>query len=369
MADPWYVVENVAEIDSPALLVYPDRAEENIRRMIAYAGGVERLRPHVKTHKMSQIIDRQIAAGIHKYKCATIAEAEMVAACGAFDVFLSYQVVGPKVQRFAALAKKYPGVQFSCLQDDEQAIRAFSAGLAEAGVTGQVLLDMDNGFSRTGIAPGPRAAELYRLVNELPAIEPGGLHVYDGQFRQQDLEERCAASDAAFAPVLEFRQQLEAEGLPVPRVVAGGTPTFPCHARRPDVECSPGTCIFWDASYADKFRDLDFLNAAVLLTRVISKPGEDRLSLDLGYKAVSPDNPDPRVVLFGLSDAKALVHNEEHLTIATSQAGRYQVGDVLYGIPFHICPTVALHQNAVVIENGRATQRWDVVARDRCITV
>jgi len=367
MADPWYVVENVAEIDSPALLVYPDRAEENIRRMIAYAGGVERLRPHVKTHKMSEIIELQVAAGIKKFKCATIAEAEMTAAAGGTDIFLSYQVVGPKVQRFAALAKAYPHVQFSCLQDDEQALRAFSAGLQAVGATAQVVLDMDNGFGRTGIAPGPKAAALYRLANELPAISPGGLHVYDGQFRQHDLEERCAASDAGFEPVRQFRQQLEAEGLPVPRVVAGGTPTFPCHARRPDVECSPGTCVFWDASYADKFRDLEFLNAAVLLTRVISKPGEGRLSLDLGYKAVSPDNPDPRVVLLGLNDAKALVHNEEHLTISTSQAGRYQVGDVLYGIPFHICPTVALHQYAWVIENGRATKRWNVIARDRCI--
>lgn len=367
MADPWYVVENVAEIDSPALLVYPDRAEENIRRMIAYAGGVERLRPHVKTHKMSQIIERQVAAGIKKFKCATIAEAEMVAAAGGTDIFLSYQVVGPKVQRFAALAKAYPNVQFSCLQDDEQALRAFSAGLQAAGATAQVLLDMDNGFGRTGIAPGPQAAALYRLVNELPAVSPGGLHVYDGQFRQRDLEERCAASDAAFEPVRQFRQQLEAEGLPVPRVVAGGTPTFPCHARRPDVECSPGTCVLWDTSYDDKFPDLQFLHAAVLLTRVISKPSEGRLSLDLGYKAVSPDNPDLRVVLFGLSDAKALVHNEEHLTIATSQAGRYQVGDVLYGIPFHVCPTVALHQYAWVVENGRATKRWNVIARDRCI--
>ncbi len=369
MADPWYVVENVAEIDSPSLLVYPDRADENTRRMIEYAGGVERLRPHVKTHKMSQIIQRQLAAGITKFKCATIAEAEMVASCGAADIFLSYQVIGPKVQRFAALAQAYPGVQFSCLGDDEQGIRALSEGLSATGVTAQVLLDMDNGFGRTGIAPGPQAAELYRLIAELPAIEPGGLHVYDGQFRQRDLEERCAASDAAFAPVQTFRQQLESQGLPVPRVVAGGTPTFPCHARRPDVECSPGTCIFWDASYADKFPDLDFLHAAVLLTRVISKPGDNRLSLDLGYKAVSPDNPDPRVVLFGLDDATTIVHNEEHLTIATSQAGRYRVGDVLYGIPFHICPTVALHQYAWVVEDGRASDRWEVIARDRCLTV
>ncbi len=365
----WYEVENISEIDSPALLIFPDRADENTRRMIAYAGGVERLRPHVKTHKMPQIIERQIAAGITKFKCATIAEAEMVASCGAADVFLSFQVLGPKIDRFATLLASYPGVQFSCLEDCEAGIRNLSEGLHAAGVTGQVLLDIDDGMGRTGIAPGPQAAMLYRLIAELPGIEPGGLHVYDGHIRDHDLNERCAKCDRDFAPVQAFRHELEEAGLPVPRVVAGGTPTFPCHARRPDVECSPGTCIFWDASYSTKFPDLEFLHAAVLVTRVISKPGEGRLSLDLGYKAVSPDNPDPRVVLFGVDDAKTVVHNEEHLTIQTSHAARYQVGDVLYGIPFHICPTVALHQNVVIIENGRAVNRWSVVARDRRLTV
>ncbi len=365
----WYEVENVDEVDSPALLVYPERAEENIRRMIAYAGGVDRLRPHVKTHKMPQIIERQIAAGITKFKCATIAEAEMVAACGAADVFISFQIVGPKIGRFATLIATYPGVRFSCLEDTEAGIRDLSAGLQAARVSAQVLLDIDNGMGRTGIAPGMHAAALYRLIAELPAIEPGGLHAYDGHIRDRDLGERQAKCDHDFAPVEALREELLAAGLPVPRVVAGGTPTFPCHAGRANVECSPGTCIFWDASYGSKFPDLDFLNAAVLLTRVISKPGQGKLSLDLGYKAVSPDNPDPRVVLFGLDDAKALIHNEEHLTIVTAHAPAYQVGDVLYGIPFHICPTVALHQSVVVVEHGRAVNRWDVVARDRRITV
>src|SRR5688572_24154275 len=89
----WYTLSNADEIDSPALLVYPDRVRENVRRMIAYAGGVERLRPHVKTHKMPAVIGLQIAAGITKFKCATPAEAEMVAGCGATDVLLAYQPV------------------------------------------------------------------------------------------------------------------------------------------------------------------------------------------------------------------------------------------------------------------------------------
>jgi D-serine deaminase-like pyridoxal phosphate-dependent protein len=121
--------------------------------------------------------------------------------------------------------------------------------------------------------------------------------------------------------------------------------------------------------YSPKFPDLDFLHAALLLTRVVSKPGGNRVCLDLGYKAVSPDNPSPRVQLIEPADAVAVVHNEEHLAIDTGRAGELTVGDALYGIPYHICPTCALHREAVVVENGRATGRWAVVARDRMITV
>jgi D-serine deaminase-like pyridoxal phosphate-dependent protein len=366
---PWYSVSNVAELDSPALLVYTDRVRENVQRMVRYAGGAERLRPHVKTHKMPQVVRLQLEAGIRKFKCATLAEAEMVADCGAPDVLLAYQMLGPKVERLALLVARYPETRFSTIADDDGAIRALAAGFARAGLEIEVLLDIDNGMHRTGVAPGPQAVELYHMLAHLPGLKPGGLHVYDGQHRERDLAARAAACEAAFVPVDQFRRQLEQAGLPVPRVVAGGTPTFPVHARHEDRECSPGTCVFWDASYGGKFPDLEFLHAAVLLTRVVSKPAGNRLCLDLGYKAVSPDNPDPRVVLLDLPEVKTVVHNEEHLCLETPEAGRYAVGDVLYGIPFHVCPTCALHREAVVIENGRAVAGWPVLARDRQLTI
>src|SRR5262245_56813352 len=105
-ADPtnWFVLENDADVASPGLLVYPDRVEENIRRMIALVGNIERLRPHMKTHKMPDIIRLQLRHGIRRFKCATIAEAEMTAGAGAKDVLLAYQPVGPNVSRFLLLA-------------------------------------------------------------------------------------------------------------------------------------------------------------------------------------------------------------------------------------------------------------------------
>jgi len=141
------------------------------------------------------------------------------------------------------------------------------------------------------------------------------------------------------------------------------------HARRGDVECSPGTCVLWDFGYADTLRDLDFLVAALVLTRVISKPGVNRLCLDLGHKAVAAENPHPRVRLLGLEDAQFVTHSEEHLVLEAPRANQFSVGDVLYGIPRHICPTVALHSEAVVIRDGHAVERWKIAGRERRLTI
>src|SRR5580700_11394912 len=123
---PWYELSNVSDVDSPALLIYPDRAEENVRRMIAIAGGPDRLCPHVKTHKLAELVAMQMALGITKFKCATIAEAEMVAGCGAPDVLLAHQPVGPKAHRLIELIKKFPRTAFATIVDDAGAIRALS---------------------------------------------------------------------------------------------------------------------------------------------------------------------------------------------------------------------------------------------------
>jgi D-serine deaminase-like pyridoxal phosphate-dependent protein len=369
MDNRWHEVMNEDEIASPALLIHVERVEENLRRMIEMAGGVNRLRPHIKTHKMAEMIRLQLALGINKFKCATLAEAAMAAAAGAGDILLAYQPVGPNVDRFLDLSAHFASVRFSCLADNAGSIRALSDAAARASTRIEVLLDLDIGQHRTGIAPDKTALDLYRLINSLPALTPGGLHAYDGHIHDTDVPDRAAACEAAYAPVEVLRRKMERAGLPVLRVVAGGTPTFPMHARRESVECSPGTCVFWDAGYARNLPDLDFLPAAVLLARVVSKPAANRLCLDLGHKAVASEMPHPRVVLLELTDAKPVMHSEEHLVVETPEADRFGVGDCLHGIPWHICPTVALHEEVVIIRNSRAEERWSVVARGRNIVV
>lgn len=211
--------------------------------------------------------------------------------------------------------------------------------------------------------------ELYRKGATLPGLIAGGLHAYDGHIHDQDVSARTANCNTSFAPVETLKHDLVAAGFAVPTIVAGGTPTFPIHAKRPDVECSPGTCVFWDAGYGANLPDLDFLVAAALLVRVISKPGGNRLCLDLGHKAVASEMPQPRVLFPQLPDAKPVTHSEEHLVVETGRSGEFKVGDSLYGIPWHICPTVALHAAAVVVRGGQAVERWSVAARTRRITL
>jgi D-serine deaminase-like pyridoxal phosphate-dependent protein len=366
MSDRWYELENCTEVDSPALLVYPDRIAENIRRMVSIAGSPQRLRPHIKTHKMSAVMRMQLAAGIDKCKCATLAEAEMAARAGATDIMLAHQPVGPKVGKLATLAKRFSQVRFSALVDDPRIARKLSDACVEAACRIELLVDLEIGMGRSGIVFGPSAVELYRLIARLPNVSPGGIHAYDGHIREPDVARRQSACDQEMRSALEFREQLLAEGLPVPRLVAGGTPTFPIHARHADRECSPGTCVLHDAGYGRQFPDLGFLPAAVVLSRVISKPGKNRLCLDLGHKAVAVDRVNvPHVVWFDLPDVQIIVHSEEHLVLETPAADRHQVGDVLFGIPEHICPTCALHKQAVVVREGRATETWPIDARDR----
>jgi D-serine deaminase-like pyridoxal phosphate-dependent protein len=329
--------------------------------MLAIAGAPERLRPHIKTHKMAALVERQLALGITKFKCATLREAELAASCGALDVLVAYQLVGPNVRWFRELSRAFPATHFSALVDDLRAARE----LADTARPIELLLDLDLGQHRTGIEPDAQAADLYRLLASTPGLRAGGLHAYDGHVLDHDPAARTAACEAAFAPVAKLRAQLLAEGLPVPRVVAGGSPTFAIHARRADVECSPGTCVFWDAGYASKFPDLDFQPAALILTRVVSRSGANRLGLDLGHKAIAAEMPHPRVIFPQLPDVVAISHSEEHLVVETARAAEFPVGAALYGIPWHICPTVALHAEALVIDHGRVVATWPVGARGR----
>ncbi len=365
MAREWYHIENTDKVHSPSVLVYPDRIQENITRMVTIAGGVDRLRPHVKTHKLPQVVRDQVERGITRFKCATLSELEMVAQNGGEDLLLAYPLVGPAVGGFIDLMQAYPMVKFSALADDMDACRVLEQQAESAGVTLRLLVDIDNGMGRTGIAPGEDAQALYRYISESEHLMSGGLHVYDGHIHTEDPDDRKADCDRDFAPVLRLIEVLEDEGLSIPELIAGGTPTFPVHAEYPDRILSPGTVILWDYGYGSRYTDLEFVWAAVLFTRVVSRPGANRVCLDLGHKAVAAEKPPPRVYFPGREDVQPETHSEEHLVLSGPGVQELKVGDSLYGIPQHICPTMALHDEVYVVRDQRVEEKWEVTARRR----
>lgn len=365
----WYEISNTDEIASPALLVYPDRIEENLRRLIQMAGDPGRLRPHVKTHKLPQIVAIKRSLGIDKFKASTIAEAEMTAEAGGGDVLLAYQCVGPAATRFAKLIRRFPNTRFASLVDNPATLAQLAAAAAEADVTMELLVDLNVGMNRTGIEPGDAAIELYRQVCQTAKITAGGLHAYDGHLRDVDHGALCRATAATFTAVTQLVAALRRQGMVVPKIVAGGTPTSSLLVKHADTEVGAGTPVLWDFGQAEVSPDLDYLNAAVLLARVVSRPAPQRLCLDLGYKAVASEMPQPRVRWFGLEDAQAVMQSEEHLVLQTDRADAFPVGHVMYGIPRHICPTVALQSEVWCVRDGRAVERWPVVARARQLTI
>lgn len=360
----WFLVANAGQIDSPALLIYPDRIRHNIREMVRIAGDAKRLRPHIKTHKMAEIIRMQQEAGIHKFKCATLAEAELLARCNAKDVLVAYPLTGPGPGRLAELQKNYPETRFSCLIDHPDSLSALEDTVASAGTRIGVFLDLNVGMNRTGIPPGPEAADLYGRISSSPLLHCLGLHIYDGHLRNPDPNQRGLDCDEAFESARALARQLRDSGLEVPCMVAGGSPTFPFHAKREGVELSPGTTLLWDARYGQQFPEMPFLPAATLLCRVISKPAPGTVCLDLGHKAVAAEMEFPRVFLPQLPGNIQVGQSEEHLVLQYKGADALSIGAECYAIPMHICPTVIKYPGALVVTGGEVTDRWQIAARD-----
>ena len=370
--DPRYAIADTREIVTPAFVVFHEILNANLAEMVRIAGSASRLRPHCKTHKMREVIELELAAGVTKHKCATLAEAEMLARAGVKDVFLAYNIVGANIVRVVKFVQAFPDVRLAVTADHPRPVEELGRVLAAAGKSVEVLLDIDSGQHRTGLPVGAAALKLYQQIAATPGLIAGGFHLYDGHNHQKNLDERRTAVLAGYEPAARFRQELLTAGLSVPRIVAGGTGSFPIFAELddPSLDLSPGTIIFHDTGYGETFPDLKFTPAALLLTRCISRPTENRVTLDLGYKAVASDPPaGNRLVFPDLPDAKAVLQNEEHLVLETSQAGRFEPGDELLAIPRHVCPTSALHKFAYVVQGGRVVGTWQVAARDRILTI
>lgn len=368
--DQKYRIQNVENIPSPALVVYLPLVQQNIESAIATVDGdVSKLRPHAKTHKTAEIIEMEREAGILKHKCATLREAEMLAQNGIEDILIAYQMVGPNINRFLSLQQRYPNADFKVIVDHQEAVTALSTSAKKIGLNVKVMLDLDVGMHRTGVPVGNTAVEIYEAIDQSDSLQPWGLHVYDGHIHDEDLTARKAACNQSLVKVEEMQDMLSVKGLAVSLIVMGGTPTFPIYAETPGVEASPGTFVFHDYGYTNRYPDLGFTPAALLLSRVISIPTPHRITLDLGHKAIAADPDGVRGIILNIDNAEVDKQHEEHWAINIPEDTPIHIGQEVYVCPTHICPCVALHPFYYVIDaDGYCQGTWEVTARNRSVS-
>ena len=216
------------------------------------------------------------------------------------------------------------------------------------------------------------------VVTPVPLVDAPGA-IFPGRVSFCGNGERCGRGDgdggggAAVAVMARPMPSIVATavtlaGLPEPVIIAGGSPSFSIHCKRKSIECSPGTFIYWDAGYSDLCPEQKFVPAALVITRVISLPFAGKVCTDLGHKSVAAENDiTKRVVFLNAPEVKVVSQSEEHLVFETGTDHRFKPGDILYGLPYHICPSVALYERVITIENGKITGEWMNVARDRRI--
>ncbi len=360
-----YHVAQEETIASPALIYHKDYIIKNMQRTIELAGGADRLWYHIKTHKTRELVEMQIAMGITRFMCATVAEAELAAISGAPDVLLAYALVGPNIQRFVSLSKDFNRTRFWALGDNCEMLKLLSDEAVAAGITVPVVLDVNVGQDRTGV-PLDNVEAVYAKCSKLPGLKMRGLHCYDGHNHQVDINDRQAAVEAMDAKIEAVKRRILGRGLDCDTIITAGTPSFPCHAKASNYFLSPGTSFVLDARYGKEAPDLEMYEAGAILTRVVSHPAPDTFTLDLGSKGISCDQP-VRGELVGVN-AKPMFQSEEHWLWKMEEGHeeeRPALGSILYVIPSHICPTTVLYPSILVADQGKIVDEWITVARNR----
>ncbi|MBC8987423.1 D-TA family PLP-dependent enzyme [Pedobacter sp. N36a] len=365
----WQEISNLDQYDTPLFVVYEDRIKQNIEMAIdLLSGDVSRFRPHIKTHKMGEVLQIFAGYGIHKIKCATIAEAELAALNGMTDVMIAYQPVGFKIHRLMSLIATFPECSFSCLVDNLDTARVIAA--TAMGQEVKVYLDLNTGMNRTGFPASEDVVAFVNDLNEISGLKFMGLHIYDGHIHDPDPAVRVARAKPAMEKVLADADELIKQGVKELKIVAGGSNTFSYYAGIDRLECSPGTFVFWDENYTRLLPELTFKPAAVLICSVISLPAPGLLCVDLGYKSVSSENPIEKRVAFSWNpDLTPAGHSEEHLTVKHIGPKVYKVGDRIYGLPYHVCPSCALYEEAQVVNDHQIEKSWRIKARDKKISI
>jgi D-threonine aldolase len=364
---PATVGQPLSAVETPALILELDAYERNLQNMASLiaAGGL-RFRPHAKTHKSPVIALDQIAHGAVGICCQTVGEAEILARGGVRDILIANEVVGSsKIARLATLAR---WAQLSVCVDNADNVADLAAAAEACGATIEVLVEIDVGGGRCGVAPGQPARALAEQVARARNLRFGGLQAYHGNAQQirQHGQRRDAVQRAA-AMTAETVELLAKAGLACRTVAGGGTGTV-LHDVEAGVlnELQAGSYIFMDVDYglnldAAQAFDMRFENSLFVLTTVMSKTRPDKAVVDAGLKALAFDSGPPRV--HGREGVRYVSPSDEHGELELATAASLAHGDQLLLIPGHCDPTVNLHDWYVGVRRGQVERIWPVAAR------
>lgn len=368
--DATFRVFEASRMLTPALMIDRDRVQHNIATTLRLLGGdANRWRPHVKTAKLASIMRMFVDAGVRQFKCATSLELSVACQAGAQDVLVAYPLVGANAARVREIAQQHPSVAISVLVENESQIaqwRGTSLGL---------FVDVNPGMNRTGVSED-HSDTILGLRQSIAAsqLRFRGLHYYDGHLARYSIRERCQQAHRGYERLMHTVDTLARLRCEIPEVITAGTPAFPCSLSFPRFadgpflhRVSPGTVVYCDAtSLAQLSPEYGYLPAAVVMTRVVSHPASGMITCDAGHKTVSADAGVPTCVVLGHPELEPLAPSEEHLPMRVADGARCpEIGELLFLVPRHVCPTVNNFDDAVIVSGGKLLEVAPVSARGR----
>jgi D-serine deaminase-like pyridoxal phosphate-dependent protein len=344
--------------------------DANIAATLRLLGGrADRWRPHVKTAKLAFTMNRLLEHDVTRFKSATSLELLCACEAGADDVVVAYPLLGAGARRVRQIAESHPDVGVSALVEAADQIEPWIGG--KAGL----FVDINPGMDRTGIEQG-RDDDIVALVHSI--VDRGlafrGLHYYDGHLDTPHFEEREATAHRGYDRLMEIVTRVEGSGAAVEEVITSGTPALPCALSYRPFESaffvhrvSPGTVVYSDLTSLSQLPDsYGYRPAVLVLSTVVSQPTADRVTCDAGHKTVSADSGVPTCAVMGRSELQPGHPSEEHLPIEVPPGGTTPgLGEVVYLIPRHVCPTVNNFDHAILVSGGRVLGVERVTARGR----
>jgi D-serine deaminase-like pyridoxal phosphate-dependent protein len=362
---PQYEVQDSQALSTPSLLIYAEMIEANITAALGMMhGDASRWRPHLKTAKLGYTMRRLVARGIKTAKCATTLELVAAIESGMEDVVVAFPLMGPNAARVREIAAAHPERQISTLVESIDQIDEWRRSAVG------VFVDLNPGMDRTGMAED-HFEEVRDFIDRIQkaGLRFCGLHHYDGQIQNTD-PSAAAAARAGYSRLLELIAYLKRSGIEVQEVITSGTPAMP-HALNFAPfgaaefvhRVSPGTIVYNDRNSLKELPDYGFQPAALVLSTVVSRPRENRVTCDAGHKAVSADAGVPTCDVLGRPGLVGLKPSEEHLPIEVRSGETPSRGELLYLLPTHVCPTVNNFDKAVLVRGGKVEDVVPVTAR------